>query len=442
VSEADLIVRNGIVVTSQGRGGLDLAIRNGVFVAIAQRGRLAVEAREELDAEGRYVLPGVIDGHVHFREPGMEHKGDWRSESRSAVMGGVTTVIDMPNTIPPTATEELVQHKASLAGRNALCDFRLFGLLATDSIDELRSMAAEDAVLGFKAFLAPTTGDVPPVDDVALAAGMRLIASLGMRLAVHAEDAAIVERTTRDLHAAGRTDALAHCEARPVEAEVRAVDRVGRVALDTGCAVHIVHVTSSDALEAIARWRAEGVDITCEVTPHHCFLTTDDAVRLGPSSRVNPPLREPGHGDALLAALADGTVTSIATDHAPHAPDEKSGVDVWAVAPGFPGVETSLRLFLTDGVHAKRLTLEQLVRATSEGPARAWGLWPRKGAIDIGSDADLTIVDLDVEGVIRGERLHGRSRQTPFEGYRTRGAPVTTIVHGRVVMRDGRLVAR
>jgi dihydroorotase-like cyclic amidohydrolase len=177
--------------------------------------------------------------------------------------------------------------------------------------------------------------------------------------------------------------------------------------------------------------------VTCEATPHHCFLTSEDMARLGSIARINPPIREPGHGDALLTALARGAVNSIATDHAPHLPGEKLHADIWQAVSGFPGVETSLRLFLTYGVHAGRLSLPQLVRATSEQPARIWGLYPRKGVIQIGSDADLTVIDLEREDIIAAERLHGKNNLSPWEGRRTRGLAVATVVRGQVVMREG-----
>jgi dihydroorotase (multifunctional complex type) len=303
-------------------------------------------------------------------------------------------------------------------------------------------MAEAGLVVGFKAFLGPTTGGIGRPEDGALLDAMREIASMGMRLGVHAEDGEIVEHEVARLRAAGRTDALAHVESRPVIAEVESIQRVGLFAQATRCPVHAFHVSSRDGLDMIDEWRARGVDYTAEATPHHCYLGAEDMRELGSRMRINPPirLRSEGHGDALVAGLASGRVTGIGTDHAPHTPGEKLHDDIWHAASGFAGVETSLRLFLTHGVHAGAMTLEQYVRASSEGPARTWGLYPRKGAIEVGSDADLAIVDLEREDTIEEARLHGRNPLTPFEGQRTRGAAVATIVRGRVVMRDGELV--
>ncbi len=442
MTRVDLIVRGGTVVTSRGRALLDLAATDGRIMAIARQGALGLTATEEVDAAGRFVLPGLIDGHVHFREPGLTHKEDLATGSRAAVMGGVTTVLEMPNTLPPTDTLGSARDKAGRIAGRAWCDVGLIGVVVTHNLDQLALMAASGLVVGLKAFLGTTTGDIARPTDGALLDAMRLIASQGMRLGVHAEDDEIITHEVARLRAAGRTDALAHVESRPVIAEVASIGLTGLLARHARCKVHVFHVSSRDGLDMVDRWRSEGVDMTTEATPHHCLLGAEDMSTLGSRLRINPPVRSraEGHGEALLEGLASGRVTGIGTDHSPHTRQEKLHDDIWRSASGFSGVETSLRLFLTHGVHAGRMTLEQYVRASSEGLARAWGIHPRKGAIAIGSDADLTIVDLDREGVIAEADLHGRSDLTPFEGWQTRGAAVATILRGRVVMRDGELV--
>ncbi len=396
-------------------------------------------AADELDATGTFVLPGVIDGHVHFREPGMEQEEDWLTGSRAAVMGGVTTVLDMPNTIPPTSTLELARHKAELAAARSYCDFGLIGLLVSENIAELSPMAESGAVVGFKAFLGATVGGIPAPDDGAILEGMREIRRLGMRLGFHAENGAIIEHEIRRLKAAGRADPLAHIESRPPIAEAESILRMGLFARVTGCPIHIFHLSSRQGLEMVDEWRAHRIDCTSEVTPHHCFLDAEDMAALGSVLKVNPPVREAGHADILLRALAEGRITGIATDHAPHLPADKRNPDIWKAVSGLPGVETSVRVFLTYGVAAGRLTLEQFARATSEGPAKTWGLWPRKGSIEIGSDADLTVLDLDLEGVITEGSLHGKNNLSPWEGRRTKGIAVATVSRGSIAMRDGTL---
>jgi dihydroorotase len=329
--------------------------------------------------------------------------------------------------------------KRELATGQAYCDFGFYGLFVQDSVPHLRGMA-EAGVVGFKCFLGRSTGEITPPDDGMLLDGMSIVAELGLRCGFHAENDQIVQHRMAQLQASGRTDPLAHLDARPVLAEVESIQRVGLFAAHTGTRIHIFHLSSREGLETIEAWRARGVDITCEVAPHHAFLTSDNMATLGPMLRINPPVRAPGHADALLDGLAAGRITSIATDHSPHLKSEKLHDNIWQAVSGFAGVEISLRLFLTYAVHAGRLSLPQLVRATSEGPARAWDLYPRKGAIAVGSDADLTIVDLDVEETVQESRLHGKNNQTPFEGFRTQGAPVATVVRGQVVMQDGQLM--
>ncbi|HEX5465333.1 MAG TPA: dihydroorotase family protein [Candidatus Limnocylindrales bacterium] len=438
---ADLLIRNGTVVTSTARLAADIVANQGHIVAVARRGVLAVRASEEIDATGLYVLPGVIDDHVHFREPGMAYKEEWTSGSIAAAMGGVTMVIDMPNTRPMTASARDVEAKRALAAGRSWVDFGIFGLLGRGNSHELEAMTSA-GVIGFKCFLGETTGGAVPPDDGELLATLRVTAALGRRVGFHAENDEILQQRRAELQAAGRTDARAFLESRPAIAEAEAVGRLGRFAYEAGAPVHVFHLSSREGLAAVREWRSRGVDITCEVTPHHAFLDGDEIATLGARLRVNPPVRSAaeGHRDALLDGLRDGTVDLIATDHAPHARKEKETEDIWTAASGFPGVETSLRLFLTMAVGPGLLSLEQYVRLSSEGPAKAWGLWPHKGAIHVGSDADLTLVDLDRRGVIRDAELHSKSPVTPYDGLPTRGAAVATILRGCVIMREGRLV--
>ncbi len=437
----DLIVRNGTVVTSDATFPADVAISDGRFVAIAAPGRLGLAAAEDYDAAGQYVLPGVIDGHVHFREPGFEYKEDWQTGSTAAAHGGVTTVIDMPNTNPKTDTVAGVELKRRLAEEKSYVDFGIIGLLVQDSVPALKSLAGA-GVLGYKCFLGETIGNIPAPDDGMLLDGLREIAETGLRIGFHAENNQIMQHLIRKLKEQGRTDPLAHVDSRPAIAEVESIQRMGLFARHTGTRIHIFHLSSREGLEVIDDWRAKGVDITCETGAHYVFLKAEDMAQVGSRLRMNPPVRygTEGHGEALLQGLRDGRVNMIATDHSPHTAEEKLNDDIWKAISGFPGVETSVRFFLTYGVNAGRMTLQEYVRASSEGPAKTWGIWPQKGRIAVGSDGDLTIVDLERRGEIHDADLHSKNVVTPFEGYATKGAPVATIVRGRIIMRDGVIV--
>ncbi|MGH2489949.1 MAG: allantoinase AllB [Candidatus Limnocylindria bacterium] len=437
--KVDLLVRNGTVVTPEATFLADVAITGEKFVAIAEPGTLELRAQDVYDARGKYVLPGVIDGHVHFREPGLEYKEDFGTGSLAAVMGGVTTVVDMPNTKPPTDRPENVRLKQRLAEEKSYCDFGIIGVVVQENIDQIEPMA-EAGVVGYKCFLGETIGNIPAPDDGMLLDGLRAVARTGLRIGFHAENNEIMQHLIRQAKAAGRTDARAHVDTRPALAEVESIQRMGLFARYTGTKIHIFHLSSKDGLDMIDEWRAHGVDVTCETGAHYCFLTADDMRTLRSLLRMNPPVREPGHGDALVQGLATGRVNAIATDHSPHTKQEKLNDDIWKAISGFAGVEVSVRLFLTYGVNTGKLTLQQFVRASSEGPAKLWDMYPKKGAIRIGSDADLTIVDLERTGVIEEARLHGKNNLGPFDGHHTRGEAVATIVRGHIVMRDGELV--
>lgn len=433
----DLIVRGGTLVTGSGRSRADIGVRDGRIAAVAPPGSLA-SAADVFDAAGLFVLPGLIDGHVHFRQPGLEEKEDWLTGSRSAVMGGITSVLEMPNTLPPTDSVDAARAKLAMADATSYCDFGLFGLLGTDNLDQLSALADSGLVVGLKVFMGPTTGGLSAPNEAGLRRGLSVASAAALRVAFHAEDEATVRRAEADLRAAGRHDPLAHLESRPVEAEVVAIERAGRLLAETGAAGHILHLSSADGLAAVERWRARGVDLTCEVSAHHLFLGRDDYARLGGPVKTNPPARGEPHASALLAALADGRIDAIASDHAPHLPAEKQTDDIWVAAAGIAGVETTLPLLLS-AVAEGRLTLERLVTAFAEAPARIWGL-AGKGRLEVGADADLTIVDHDREGVIRGAELHAKHGLTPFEGRPTGGGAVATIVRGQVVMREGELL--
>ena len=440
---ADLIVKNGTVVTSTATFPADLAIKDGKFIAIAAPGELGLTATEEYDASGKIVVPGVIDGHVHFREPGFEYKEDWRTGSTAAVMGGVTTVIDMPNTNPKTDTVAGVELKKKLAEEKSYVDFGIIGLLVQDSVPALKSLA-EAGVVGYKCFLGETIGNIPAPDDGMMLDGLREIAETGLRIGFHAENNEIMQHLIRQMKEAGRSDPQAHVDSRPALAEVESIQRMGLYARHTGTRIHIFHLSSREGLDMIDEWRAKGVDVTTETGAHYVFKKAEDMDKTGVRLRMNPPVRwgSEGHGDYLLQGLVDGRVDQIATDHSPHTAEEKLTDNIWTAISGFPGVETSIRYFLTNGVNAGRMTLQQLARATSEGPAKTWDMWPQKGAIRLGSDGDLTILDLKKEGVIRDDELHSRNHVTLFDGDATKGAPVGTIVRGQIVMRDGELVGK
>jgi len=434
---ADLVIHGGIVVSPEAAYAASVAISEGRVLAAGAAGAMP-DGRETLDATGLHLLPGMIDVHVHFRDPGYPHKEDFATGTAAAAFGGVTTVFDMPNTLPPTGTAEILAQKHAMAARRAYVDYGLYGLLGEDTIEAVPELVA-GGVIGFKLYMGNTFGRIASPSTGAMLEAFEKVAPTGKRISLHAETNSIMERRETRLRASGRTDALAHLESRPAVVAIEAVSRAAILAEWTGARIHILHISSAAELRPLREAKSRGVDITGETGAHYLMLSTEDYARFGGIIRVNPPVREATNQAPLWAALADGTIDMIATDHAPHAPEEKTRADIWTVDCGFPGVETHMPLMLT-AVREGRLSLCDFVRLSAAAPAKVWGLYPRKGVIQPGSDADIAIVDLDRAWTIDDARLQSRSRITPWHGRAVTGLPLHTLVRGRFVMRDRVLV--
>jgi dihydroorotase len=433
----DLILSGGTVVHGAGRFSADVAISGEEIAALLPPGSDA-PAKERVDVTGKHILPGAIDVHVHFREPGYTHKEDWRTGTEAAAMGGTTTVFEMPNTQPPTRSAAELAQKSALAHQKACVDFGLYGLLAEDNVGELEGLVAAGAN-AFKCFMGNTFGNLPSPSTGAMLEAFEILARHGHRISLHAETASIMAWRQERLRAAGRNDPLAHIAARPDVVAVEAVSRAAVLAEWTGARIHVLHISSAAELRPLAEAKARGVDITGETCPCYLLLDSRDYATQGSIIRVNPPVREAHDSAAIWDALRSGIVDMIATDHAPHLPEEKIKQIIWEAECGFPGVETQMPLMLTQ-VNAGRLTLEQYVRASAEAPARAFGLAPKKGRIEPGAHADIAVVDMARRETIRAAALHSRGKITPFEGVEVQGVPVHTLVRGRFVQRDRRLV--
>ncbi|QCI64714.1 dihydroorotase [Phreatobacter stygius] len=434
---ADLLIKGGTLVSGDARFRADVAVKDGLILAVGAPGALP-EAAETLDASGLFVLPGAIDVHVHFREPGYTHKEDWETGTAAAAMGGTTTVFEMPNTHPPTRSVAELRVKQE-AARKAYVDYGIYGLLAEDNIDCLQGLI-DGGVNAFKCFMGNTFGNLPSPSTGAMLEGFEIIAPSGLRIALHAETASIMAWRQKRLIEAGRNDPLAHVAARPAVVAAEAVARAAILAEWTGARVHVLHISSALELGPLRDAKARGVDITGGTCPCYLLLDTRDYARLGSVIRVNPPVREASDSTAIWAALQDGTVDLIETDHAPHSPEEKTKAVIWEADCGFPGVETQMPLMLNQ-VAKGRISLEDYVRFSAEQPAKRFGLWPVKGRIEAGAHADIAVVDMTKTEIIEAARLHSRGKITPFEGDSVTGVPVHTLVRGRFVQKDRRLVA-
>src|ERR1700758_3820004 len=342
---ADLIIRDGTIVSHDAATAGSIAIKDGKILAVGSADTMP-PAAETVDATGLHILPGAIDVHVHFRDPGYPNKEDWASGTAAAAFGGVTTVFDMPNTIPPTGSAEILAAKHAIAASKAHVDYGLYGLLGEDTIEAVPALCS-GGVIGFKCYMGNTFGKIPSPSTGGMLEAFEVVAATGKRISLHAETNSIMERRETRMRNAGRTDPLAHIASRPAVVAVEAVSRAAILAEWTGARIHILHISSAEELRPLREAKARGVDITGETCPHYVLLSSEDYARCGGVIRVNPPVREARNQAPLWRALVDGTVDIIATDHAPHAPPEKTRNDIWTVDCGFPGVETQMSLMLS-----------------------------------------------------------------------------------------------
>ena len=433
----DLIIANGQVVTPEATFRAAVLVKEGKVAGFVS-GDVLPPARETYDASGLYVLPGLIDIHVHFRDPGLTYKEDFGTGSLAAAYGGITTVVDMPNVNPPTATVEAFQLKLAEASKKSYVDFGIVGVVFEENIGEIEKLA-DAGVVGFKIFMGETVGKLPAPSDGGIIEAMKVIARTGLRVGVHAENNQILRYYTEKLKAAGRTDPVAHVEARPNIAEAECIARAIMFAEHAGAKLHIYHMSSREGVDLVAAAKRRGVDVSAETGPHYLLLDYTHMHKVGSMLKMNPPVRAKEDQQRLWEGLLDGTIEAVATDHSPHTLEEKLKDNIWEAIPGFCGVETSVPLMLTE-VNKGRMTLNHYVKVASEGPARLFNMYPQKGCLRIGSDADFTIVDMNREGVIKAEALHSKSKVTPFDGFQVKGMPVSTIVRGKFVVRDGKLV--
>jgi dihydroorotase len=426
----DLLLHGGHVFTPSGLVEVDLGLRDGKIAAVGALDGAAAATR--FDLRGLVVLPGVIDSQVHFREPGLTHKEDLASGTAAAAQGGVTAVMEMPNTSPSTTTAAALEDKLARAAGRAWVDHAFFVGASAENVGQLAVLERLPGCAGIKVFMGSSTGSLLVSDDETLRA---VLADGQRRVAIHAEDEPRLIARRPIAEAAGH--ARAHHQWRDEETARLATERVLRLARQTGRRVHILHVTTADELPLLEAHRDLA---TMEVTPNHLFLAAPDCTeRLGSLAQMNPPVREAHHRAALWEAVQNGLVDVVGSDHAPHTREEKARPYPQSPS-GMPGVQTLLPLLL-DAVNQGLLTLPRLVDLTSAGPARIYGL-VGKGRIALGYDADLTVVDLAAARTITDGWIASKVGWTPFHGRPITGWPVATVVRGQIVMRDGELLGR
>jgi dihydroorotase len=423
----DLILKGGIVVNHDGESVRDVAVAGGRIAAI---GDVGSSAAETIDCRSLHVLPGVIDSHVHFREPGLTHKEDLETGSRAAVLGGVTAVFEMPNTEPTTTSAAALADKVKRAHHRMHCDFAFYIGATRENTPELSALERLPGACGVKVFMGSSTGSLLVEDDE----GVReILKAIRRRASFHSED----EYRLRDRwHLRVEGDPGSHPVWRDATAALMCTQRLIKLAREAGKRIHVLHVTTREEAALLADHKDVA---TAEATPAHLTFTAPECYdRLGTLAQLNPPIRDAVHRDGIWRGLALGVIDSIGSDHSPHTREEKAH-PYPKTHSGMTGVQTLVPIML-DHVNAGRLSLARFVDLTSTGPARIYGI-ARKGRLAAGYDADITIVDLKRRETITNRWIASRSNWTPYDGMHVSGWPVGTLVRGRRVMWQGELIA-
>jgi allantoinase len=434
----DLIIKNGRVVLPDRVARLDIAVSSGRIALLAEDldWRLG---KTVLEAEGQYVLPGMIDAHVHFNEPNFGHWEGFASGSAALAAGGCTTYIDMPlNGNPPTVSLPALALKAKRAAGRSAVDYAFWGGLVPGNTGELEELWAS-GVPAFKAFISNPGGEgegrFREVDDATLYEGMSTIAEFGGLLALHAESDAVTAVLGEAAVRSGRTGARDFAASRPPLAELEAVARALLYGERTGCRLHFVHISTAAAVELIDAAKRRGQDVSVETCPHYLLLTEEDMARLGPVAKCAPPLRSPEEREKLWQALAAGKIDLVASDHSPCPPELKLDPELsfFAAWGGISGAQSSLELMFHEGVNRRGLPVSLITRLLAASPAERFGMAERKGTIAVGLDADLVLLHPDMPYVLQAENLLYRHRMSPYTGMPLSCRVTATLLRGRLV---------
>ncbi len=435
IDHLDTVVRGGRVVRPSGVTEADIAIADGKIVAVGSAD-LFPEAVNYVEAVGKYVLPGAVDVHTHV------YLDSYRTISESAAFGGVTTLLsyiwpDQSMDIPGS-----IEQWRNFGESASVVDFGLHvGLIDTPTSLQQISKAAEIGVVSFKMMMAYKRRGLMVSDEFMMAA-MERVARVGGLVSVHCESGGIVSYLEQKMMAAGLSSPTDYPNSRPPEAEIDAIQRAITIADLTQCPLYIVHLTTGAGMEIVADAKLLGQPVWAETCPHYLFLTREEFERQGPLVKIAPPLRGEEDCEALWAGIESGTISTVASDHTAYTREMKSvgWTDIYQAPYGIPGTETMLPLVYTEGVMKRGLPITALPKLLSENPAKLFGLYPQKGAIEVGSDADLVLLDPDKEVTVTASGLHTRADFTPFEGRKVQGWPETVMVRGQLVVKEGELV--
>lgn len=438
----DIYIRNGRVVTENTIFDGGVTIKDGKIQQLIA-GNPNIDAGEVIDAHGHVVMPGLVDPHVHFSEPRPDAYEGFHTGTMAAAAGGITTVIEMPlNASPPTINAEHLARKQAVVREKAVIDVGLWGGLVENNLTDLPDLKA-GGVLALKAFMSDSASDFARADDDIIFAGLEYSAEHGIPVGVHCENEYITRSLKERLQKDGRKDLAAWPESRPPFQELEAIDRAIHLAKASGGQLHIVHISQAEGIRKTIQARLDGVSVSNETCPQYLLLDHDDYLRIGPTAKCAPVIRSREIVEELWEVVLAGQVDVIACDHSPCLIEQKAGAadDVWQIWGGISGVQTMLQGIITEGVHKRGLSLSLLVKMMSSNPARIFGLYPRKGSLMPGSDADIAIVDLDKEWTLTTDQLLYQNKHSAFVGYEFKGEVVQTLVRGQTVWKDGEITA-
>ena len=452
----DHIITNGTLVNAHESYKAHIYIKEGKIAAIC-RGILDGSAEQITDANGKYVLPGLIDTHVHSRDglSAARYKEDFFHSTMAAACGGLTTIFEMPNTSPAIYNARILTESAAYLEHKAHVDFALWGLaLGNINIYELEEMAAAGAI-AFKFFWGYAIDSntyqliynyephmknvVPPLLDGEIYNMFKVIAKTGKQVAIHAENFYLIKTLSEEVERSGKNESYeAFLKCRPAEAECTIIRSAIALAKLSGIKLHILHLGTGEGVNIIAAAQGEGLPISVETCPHYLTLCDEDYASVGPLLKVYPPVKTRQDREKLWHGLRAGIISLVCSDHAPHTEEEKAG-GLWTAPAGMASVETLAPLMI-NAVSEGYLSINQLAAILSENPAKLYGLYPRKGSLLPGTDADITIIDPLAEYTIRKEDLHSISKVTPFDGWHMRGRATQTILRGRTIAQDGQII--
>lgn len=439
---AQFYIKNAQVVTEQEvfHGGV---VIEGEKIAEVVHGAPEIGAAETLDLQGKALLPGMVDAHAHFNEPGREQWEGYCTGTKAAAAGGVTSVLEMPlNSTPPTTNHAMLELKRQVVAEQCVVDYGQWGGLVDNNLDDLEALD-QDGVIGYKAFASASGVDFERLNDDLIYAGLDKMRQFGNLIGLHAENEWVCGYLSRKLQAEGRTDRAAWYESRPPFAELETVQRAAYWAQVTGGNLHVVHVSIPEGVRYLHQMQAQGVHVTAETCPHYLFFDHQDYERIGPAAKCAPPIRARETVEALWECVLSGQVDTIGSDHSPCTWDLKeNGMDnIWKAWGGISGIQLALPVLLSEGVNKRGLPLPALARMMAYNPARLFGLHPQKGSIRPGADADLVVVDLEREWTLTADQLFYKNRFSAYVGSTFKGRVERTLVRGKSVYADGQIVA-